>query len=615
MANRRSCCCAGLSKGWWWLLTLLGLPFLYFLMLSAKWDPIEKDIQAKTNKALSATGIEWADVNLEKRGRDVLLSGVALTDAARDQAVKAARAVDGVRIVDNTIEVNSDAVIAATNIDTEVTTTEEAPAEVIETVTSTDSEEVPSEREETTSKDDEEAPKDEAEETTPEVSEKPPSVAEVDPVPTETEAEVDPVPTEAETEVEAPTLTSPQLSISSTDNGVTLSGTLATQDEIDAVYEASVETYGEDNVINYLKRGEQIASPEWLSGVSEAIPSLKTVRRGKLELSDDAKKVSGVVPSDEEKSSLFAKIQGFFSGVEVEDDLTVKAPKIPELLIAYDNEKYILEGVLPSRESIDATFKSLADRVGVDNIDNRLTISDEYATTGGTIILSGTVKSEDAQGTVTRAVENGVKDLDLELTNNLILELKPTGIITSRQSETDKIAAAMMAAASKAKIEKEESVKKETAEEKPTEEKEPSPEAAPEPVKVASSPSPEREACQEKLNDVMSDKTILFRTNKANIKNSSFPLLTTIATVIRECSTQVTNNRIEISGHTDSRGRDAYNLALSQRRANAVKKYLINAGVDISVVTSKGYGETKPVASNDTASGRTKNRRITFSVQ
>ena len=122
-------------------------------------------------------------------------------------------------------------------------------------------------------------------------------------------------------------------------------------------------------------------------------------------------------------------------------------------------------------------------------------------------------------------------------------------------------------------------------------------------------------ACQTKLNNVMRDKTILFETNKANIKNSSFSLLKTIATVITECRSKLPDARIAISGHTDSKGSDTYNLALSERRANSVKTHLIGVGVSAAIITSKGYGESDPVSSNDTAEGRSKNRRIAFSVQ
>jgi len=71
---------------------------------------------------------------------------------------------------------------------------------------------------------------------------------------------------------------------------------------------------------------------------------------------------------------------------------------------------------------------------------------------------------------------------------------------------------------------------------------------------------------------------------------------------------------VTVEGHTDSTGSDAYNQKLSERRANAVVKYLVNTvGVPADKLTAVGYGESRPVASNDTEEGRAKNRRVEFS--
>jgi outer membrane protein OmpA-like peptidoglycan-associated protein/uncharacterized protein YidB (DUF937 family) len=71
---------------------------------------------------------------------------------------------------------------------------------------------------------------------------------------------------------------------------------------------------------------------------------------------------------------------------------------------------------------------------------------------------------------------------------------------------------------------------------------------------------------------------------------------------------------IEVGGHTDNTGDAAANLQLSQQRADAVRDYLVKQGVDASALTTKGYGDTRPIASNDTDEGRFRNRRIEFSV-
>ena len=72
--------------------------------------------------------------------------------------------------------------------------------------------------------------------------------------------------------------------------------------------------------------------------------------------------------------------------------------------------------------------------------------------------------------------------------------------------------------------------------------------------------------------------------------------------------------RVEIGGHTDAQGSDAFNQKLSERRAQAVKDYLIARGIDASRLASKGYGESQPVDSNETAEGRELNRRVEMKV-
>ena len=68
--------------------------------------------------------------------------------------------------------------------------------------------------------------------------------------------------------------------------------------------------------------------------------------------------------------------------------------------------------------------------------------------------------------------------------------------------------------------------------------------------------------------------------------------------------------RLEIHGHTDNVGEDEYNMKLSERRASAVVNYLIQNGISSSRLEYKGFGSSKPIASNDTEEGRQENRRV-----
>ncbi|HMC83069.1 MAG TPA: OmpA family protein [Candidatus Polarisedimenticolia bacterium] len=97
-----------------------------------------------------------------------------------------------------------------------------------------------------------------------------------------------------------------------------------------------------------------------------------------------------------------------------------------------------------------------------------------------------------------------------------------------------------------------------------------------------------------------------FETDRAVLTSDSMGVLEKVAASLRDWP----EVRVEIGGHTDSTGSDAHNLNLSQRRAEAVRSYLVDQGIDASRLTAKGYGEKKPIADNKTREGRAKNRRV-----
>jgi len=103
---------------------------------------------------------------------------------------------------------------------------------------------------------------------------------------------------------------------------------------------------------------------------------------------------------------------------------------------------------------------------------------------------------------------------------------------------------------------------------------------------------------------------IQFESGKDLIKKKSFPILDQIATVLKTNPTYL----IEIKGHTDNVGDPKFNQILSQKRAESVRKYLVDKGIEEKRMTAKGFGETVPVATNKTAGGRTLNRRVEFEI-
>ena len=103
---------------------------------------------------------------------------------------------------------------------------------------------------------------------------------------------------------------------------------------------------------------------------------------------------------------------------------------------------------------------------------------------------------------------------------------------------------------------------------------------------------------------------VLFDFDKSNIKPEGAAILDRLVAFMNENK----DKSVNLAGHTDSIGTEAYNQRLSERRANSAKDYLIKRGVDASRVSAQGFGESKPIADNKTAQGRAKNRRVEIKV-
>jgi OmpA-OmpF porin, OOP family len=116
---------------------------------------------------------------------------------------------------------------------------------------------------------------------------------------------------------------------------------------------------------------------------------------------------------------------------------------------------------------------------------------------------------------------------------------------------------------------------------------------------------------QVKLNELLLGKTVQFDSSSSRLRNDNHKLLDAIVDVLKSDS----NARIEVSGHTDKNGKEEKNVRLSQRRAEAVKKYLVDKGIKGSRIEAIGHGSSQPIADETTLDGQRKNRRIEFNVQ
>jgi len=116
--------------------------------------------------------------------------------------------------------------------------------------------------------------------------------------------------------------------------------------------------------------------------------------------------------------------------------------------------------------------------------------------------------------------------------------------------------------------------------------------------------------CPEVGEKILSLKGVNFDHDKATIKADSRPILDNAVKVLNENASV----HVRVEGHTDSDGTDAYNMGLSQRRAEAVVAYLTAAGIDAGRLSAVGYGESSPVAPNDSKENKYKNRRVDLVV-
>lgn len=138
----------------------------------------------------------------------------------------------------------------------------------------------------------------------------------------------------------------------------------------------------------------------------------------------------------------------------------------------------------------------------------------------------------------------------------------------------------------------------------------------PEPKTALASPppagsEPAEDACRRELSKVDTSGHILFDTDSAELDDASQDLLNRLAAAARSCN----GLRIAIEGHTDTEGSARYNKRLSIRRARAVERYLIKAGMNAKQLEAIGYGFDRPAAPNDSAENMAKNRRIEFVIR
>lgn len=494
MSEKRSCCCGALPSLWWWLLTLLGLPLLFWFMIHSRQAPVETDLTARTTDGLKAASLNDVQVNLGHRGRDAQLTGKVASDAEREQAVKLVQDTYGIRVVDNAIEVVAPVAVSATAVATAVAS---EPAAVAEPVTTN-------------------------------------AAAAPEPAATSTVAAT----TEPAASAPTPPTAEPSFALLPQEGKWVLQGSLSSQEEINQAVAAAEQMYGAGNIVNQLTVAS-VAPAAWLTSLGSLKEVLANLEQSGLKFANGAFTLMGVASSEQAKADTAAKVQQLLGSVNLDNQITVKAP----------------EAAAAATEVAPAP-----------------------TTTEPTATAATTAEPAPAPVAMTEPVA-------------------PTTTATNSAESAPAAGTATTAAT-------------------------PEPAAAPpatEPAVSSAAPAPvqltsEQQSCQDRIRGSLNGRQILFETNKATIKEASLGLLDNLAKVANECKSVLTDKIIRVGGHTDDRGEDAYNQNLSQQRADAVKDYLSKQGVDAGLIQGVGYGETQPIASNETDAGRAQNRRISFDI-
>lgn len=131
----------------------------------------------------------------------------------------------------------------------------------------------------------------------------------------------------------------------------------------------------------------------------------------------------------------------------------------------------------------------------------------------------------------------------------------------------------------------------------------------PPPPKEEPPPPPPKAVMKEDKIEV--SETIEFETDSDQLKDNSTSILDEVIGILKG---HAELTKIQIEGNTDTQGTKAHNQKLSEQRADAVKKYLVDHGIDAKRLTTKGFGQDHPIADNGTEEGRHQNRRVDFKI-
>ncbi|MGV6816548.1 MAG: OmpA family protein [Thiotrichales bacterium] len=299
--------------------------------------------------------------------------------------------------------------------------------------------------------------------------------------------------------------------------------------------------------------------------------------------------VKGVARNKQEHELALQTLHSVWGVRRVIDQLAVFKPVPYELIMDFDGSKVLLSGYLPSEADRENLHNKLENGFGKGNITDTTEIAD-----GAPANLMEVLD---------RAVLPGLQELkygSMTLRNE---KLEINGELQHEQSEASLKTLLQTNLPERFTYELivETPKNHDTANSEAT---------APPPKSLPAAKTEELKSCQNELTGILSENKLEFISGKTRLTSTSQKALLRISKLLLKCQP----GKIRIIGYTDSRGSAKTNEQLSRTRAETVAKQLIRLGVPEKTLVFKGLGESRPVASNKTAEGRAKNRRIEITL-
>ena len=359
----------------------------------------------------------------------------------------------------------------------------------------------------------------------------------------------------------------PELTLAFDEGAVTISGTMPDRRTVDAIVDAAVARWGRENVVDAVGVGSNTSGAAWLAGIVTAISGVDDLRDGTIAVGPPGVLVQGSVEAASKVTSVEELLRASFGPeVPLENRLEVLSLAAPgfvaELL---DDGMVSLSGVMPDQASIDAIVTGASGVHGSGSVINDMVVGLEVAAPPYLSSLPAIFGGIDGLNPWRFTLDDGRADLTglavsetaaADTARRLGVVLESTGLTFDNQAAVDPAAVATV------------------------------------------------------LTDLLKG-TATFRVGSAELSQDAMSLLDEAVEILADNTATV----LTVEGHTDDVGSDEDNLALSEARAQAVVDYLVAGGIDTARLTAIGYGESRPIADNDTAEGRAENRRIQFVVE